>query len=93
MKKLVLMKYLNSRDLPCYSRITEDEAPGSDEARLDMMELEAEEMLFAGDMKEKLWIKSLNEEEYKQLMRNESNARIKKLEELDRVWDESNKRQ
>ena len=84
--KLVLMKYLNGRGLPCYSRITEDEAPGSDEARLDMMELEAEEMLFAGDMKEKLWIKSLNDEEYKQLMKNESDARIKKLDGLKQLW-------
>ena len=47
------MKYLNNKGYPCYSRITEDEAPGSEEARIDLMELEAEEMLFAGDMKEK----------------------------------------
>jgi hypothetical protein len=60
MEKLVLMKYLNSKGWPCYSRITEDETPGSDKACLDMMELEAEEMLFVGDMKEKLWIKGLN---------------------------------
>ncbi|MBQ1373244.1 hypothetical protein IIY66_00355 [Candidatus Saccharibacteria bacterium] len=78
--KLVLMKYLNSRSLPCYRRITEEEAPGSDNDRLEMMELEAEEMLFAGDMKEKLWIKCLNDEEYKRLMKDESNARIKKLD-------------
>lgn len=86
MKKLVLMKYINSRGLPCYSRLTEDEAPGSDEARLDMMELEAEEMLFAGDMKEKLWIKSLNKEEYKNLMDLESRARLKKLDRLIEDW-------
>ena len=80
------MKYLNNKGYPCYSRITEDEAPGSEEARIDLMELEAEEMLFAGDMKEKLWIKSLNEKEYKQLMKDESDSRIKTLERLDDVW-------
>ena len=47
-----------------------------------MMELEAEEMLFAGGMKEKLWIKSLNEEEYKQLIREGSRTR---KETLDRI--------
>jgi hypothetical protein len=82
------MKYLNSKDHPCYSRITEDEAPGVEEARIDLMELEAEEMLFAGDMEEKLWIKSLNEKEYKQLMKDEFEARIKKLEELKSIWCE-----
>lgn len=68
--------------MPCYRRITEEEAPGSDNDRLEMMELEAEEMLFAGDIKEKLWIKCLSDKEYKQLMKNESDARIKKLDEL-----------
>ena len=43
-------------------------------------------MLYTGEMKELLWIKSLNEEERKQLMEDESEARIKKLEELDEVW-------
>ena len=37
--KLVLMKYLNSRSLPCYRRITEEEIPESDNDRLEMMEL------------------------------------------------------
>ncbi len=50
------------------------------------MELEAEEMLFAGDMKEKLWIKSLNKEEYKNLMDLESRARLKKLDRLIEDW-------
>lgn len=54
MEKLVLMKYLNSKGHPCYRRITKDEAPRSEEARIDLVELEAEEMLFAGDTKEKL---------------------------------------
>lgn len=40
--KLVLMKYLNNKNLPSYRRITEKEAPGSDKDRLEMMELEAE---------------------------------------------------
>ena len=54
--KLVLMKYLNSKSLPCYRRITEEEAPGSDNDRLEMMELEAEEMLFVGDKKKLCFI-------------------------------------
>lgn len=86
MKKLVLMKYLNSKSLPCYRRITEEEAPGSDNDRLEMMELEAEEMLFAGDMKEKLWIKCLDQEQYKQLIKDEAEARMKTLEKLDKAW-------
>ncbi|MBR2543040.1 hypothetical protein IKF03_00320 [Candidatus Saccharibacteria bacterium] len=87
MKKLVLMKYLNSRGLPCYSRITEDEAPGSDEARLDMMELEAEEMLFTGEMKEKLWIKCLDKNQYKQLMDEEAQARIDTINKIIKLWE------
>ena len=86
MKKLVLMKYLNRKSLPCYRRITEEEAPGSDEERLAMMELEADEMLFTGEMKEKLWIKSLDEDQYKQLLKDESKARMKTLEKLDKAW-------
>ncbi|MBR2994260.1 hypothetical protein IKF43_02635 [Candidatus Saccharibacteria bacterium] len=87
--KLVLMKYLNSRGLPCYCRITEDEASGSDETRLDMMELEAEEMLFSGEMKEKLWIKCLDKEQYKQLMDEEARARQETLDKIIRTWEES----
>ena len=85
MEKVVLIKYLNNKRCPCCSRITEDEASGSKEARIDLMELEAEEMLFAGDMK-KLWIKSLNEEEYKQLMNNESRTRKETLDRIIRTW-------
>lgn len=81
------MKYLNSRGLPCYSRITEDEAPGSDEARLDMMELEAEEMLFTGEMKEKLWIKCLDKNQYKQLMDEEAQARIDTINKIIKLWE------
>lgn len=54
--------------------------------RVNLMEVEADEMLYTGEMKELLWIKSLNEEEHKQLMKDESEARIKKLEELNGVW-------
>jgi hypothetical protein len=87
--KLVLMKYLNSRGLPCYRRITEEDVPGSDDDRLEMMELEAEEMLFTGTMKEKLWIKCLNEKQYRQLIHDESDARIKTLDRLIEVWEEA----
>lgn len=52
------------------------------------MEVEAKEMLYTGEMKEPLWIKSLNDEEHAQLMREESDARVKKLEELKRIWRE-----
>ena len=34
----------------------------------------------------KLWTKNLNEKEYKQLMKDESEARIKKLEKFDKIW-------
>ena len=84
--KLVLMKYLNSHSLPCYRRITEETAPGSDEYRLEMMKLEAEEMLYSGDMKEKLWIKCLDDEQHKQLIKDEAEARMNALEKLDRAW-------
>ena len=87
--KLVLMKYLNSKSLPCYRRITEEETPGSDKDRLEMMELEAEEMLFAGDMKEKLWIKCLDEEQYRQLMNEEARVRQETLDKIIRTWEES----
>ena len=54
--------------------------------RISLMEVEADEMLYTGDMKELLWIKSLNEEEHRQLMRDESDARMKTLEKLDEAW-------
>ena len=50
-----------------------------------MTNIECELCEIDGEMKELLWIKSLNEEEHKQLMKDESEARIKKLEELDEV--------
>ena len=56
--------------------------------RISLMEVEADEMLYTGEMKELLWIKSLNNEEHARLMREESDARVKKLEELDKVWAE-----
>ena len=61
---------------------------GVADSRIGLMEVEAEEMLYTGEMKELLWIKSLNDEEHAQLMREESDARIKKLEELKRIWRE-----
>ena len=87
MKKLVLMKYLNAKGIPEYRSMPKIDIPDDEvDNRMALMEVEAEEMLYTGDMKELLWIKSLNEEEHKQLMKDESEARIKKLEELDEVW-------
>ena len=54
-----------------------------------MMELEAEEMLFTGDMKEKLWVKSLDKNQYKQLMDEESQARKETLDKMIRAWEEA----
>ena len=87
MKKLVLMKYLNKKDIPDYLSMPKIDMPDNEvDNRTALMEVEAEEMLYTGEMKELLWIKSLNEEEYKQLMRDESDARIKTLEKLDKAW-------
>ena len=85
--KLVLMKYLNSKNMPCYRRMTEETTPGSDEDRLEMMELEAKEMLYSGDMKKLLWIKCLDKEEYKNLIDSEAKARLKVLDGLIETWD------
>ena len=63
MNKLVLMKYLDAKGIPRYKRITENEVHGTDEFRKEFMDLEKEEMLYLGEMKELLWIKSLDEEE------------------------------
>ena len=87
MKILVLMKYLNKKGIPEYRSITKIDMPDNEVDNCTaLMEVEAEEMLYTGEMKELLWIKSLNEEEYKQLMRDESEARIKTLEKLDKAW-------
>jgi hypothetical protein len=87
MKKHVLMKYLNTKGEPEYRSTPKKDLPdGVSDSRIGLMEVEAEEMLYTGEMKELLWIKSLNDEEHAQLMREESDARIKKLEELDKVW-------
>ena len=87
MKKLVLMKYLNAKGIPEYRSMPKIDMPDNEvDNRTALMEVEAEEMLYTGAMKELLWIKSLNEEEYKQLMRDESDARIKTLEKLDKAW-------
>ena len=83
------MKYLNKKGIPEYRSMPKIDIPDNQvDNRTALMEVEAEEMLYTGDMKELLWIKSLNEEEYKQLMRDESDARIKKLDELKKIWDE-----
>ena len=87
MKKLVLMKYLDKKGMPrCHSMPKIDMPDNEVDNRVNLMEVEADEMLYTDEMKELLWIKSLNEKEYKQLMKDESEARIKKLEELDEVW-------
>lgn len=73
--------------MPCYRRMTEETTPGSDEDRLEMMELEAKEMLYSGDMKKLLWIKCLDKEEYKNLIDSEAKARLKVLDGLIETWD------
>lgn len=81
------MKYLNVKGIPEYRSMPKIDMPDTEvDNRVDLMKVEADEMLYTGEMKELLWIKSLNKEEYKQLMKDESEARIKKLEELDEVW-------
>ncbi len=90
MKKLVLMKYLNAKGIPEYRSMPKIDMPDNEvDNRKALMEVEAEEMLYTGEMKEKLWIKSLNEEEYKQLMKDESKERIRRLEDLNKVWEEA----
>lgn len=87
MKKLVLIKYLNAKGTPEYRSMPKIDMPDTEvDNRVDLMKVEVDKMLYTGEMKELLWIKSLNEEEHKQLMKDESEARIKKLEELDEVW-------
>lgn len=81
------MKYLNAKDIPEYRSTPKIDMPDNEiDNRVNLMEVEAEEMLCTGEMKELLWIKSLNEEEYKQLMKDESDARMKTLEKLDKAW-------
>ena len=88
MKKLVLMKYLNAKGIPEYRSMPKTDMSDDEvDNRTALMEVEAEEMLYAGEMKESLWIKSLNEKDYRQLLRDESKTRIKRLEELDRTWE------
>ena len=81
------MKYLNAKDMPCYRYMREEDTPEANDNRVGLMEIEAEEMLYTGEMKELLWIKCLDEEEYKQLMRDEADARMKKLDELNEIWE------
>ena len=81
------MKYLDKKGMPRYRSMPKiDVSDNEVDNRISLMEVEAEEMLYTGEMKELLWIKSLNDEEHAQLMRKESDARIKKLEELDKTW-------
>lgn len=88
MKKLVLMKYLNAKGIPEYRSMPKIDMPDNEvDNRVDLMKVEADEMLYTGEMKELLWIKSLNEKDYRQLLRDESKTRIKRLEELDKTWE------
>lgn len=80
------MKYLDKKGMPRYRSIPKIDMPDNEaDNRVNLMEVEADEMLYTGEMKELLWIKSLNEEERKQLIKDESEAKIKKLEELNEV--------
>lgn len=87
MKKHVLMNFLNTKGEPEYCSTPKKDLPdGVTDSRIGLMEIEAEEMLYTGEMKELLWIKSLNDEEHVKLMRDESDMRIKRLEKLDEIW-------
>ena len=83
------MKYLNDKSTPCYRCITEEEIPGDDKNRLGMMEIEAEEMLYTGDMKEKLWIKCFSEEQHKHSIEEKAEARMKRIDKLSKAFDEA----
>lgn len=81
------MKYLDKKGMPRYHSMPKIDMPDNEvDNRVNLLEVEADEMLYTGEMKELLWIKSLNEEEYKQLMKDESDARMKTLEKLDKAW-------
>ena len=72
------MKYLDTKGIPRYKRIAENEVHGTDEFRKEFMELEKDEMLYSGEMSEYPWTKCLNKEEYKSLMDLESKVRLER---------------
>lgn len=74
--------------MPCYERITDRGMAGSNKFREGFMEIEKQEMLNTGEMKKHLWMKSVDEAEYKQLFDTESKICIETLERLDRIWEE-----
>lgn len=82
------MKYIDWRNLPCYKCYTENDMVGSDKNRLEFMELEKEEMLFADEMKKCLWIKEFKSDESTQNLKNESQDRMEILERLSKIWEE-----
>ena len=87
MKKLVLMKYLNAKGMPEYRSMPKIDMPDDEVGnRINLMEVEAEEMLYTGEMKELLWIKALDDDSYKQLMNDESSARIERINKLRETW-------
>lgn len=84
------MKYLDKKGMPRYRSMPKIDMPDNEvDNRVNLMEVEADEMLYTGEMKELLWIKSLNEEEHKQLMSDEPKVRIKRLDDLNEIWDKS----
>lgn len=86
--KLVIMKYLNSKDLPCYKRMTADEVANSDNDGLEMMELEKDEMLFSGEMRKHLWTKVVNSSQYKRLLDIEAKHRMEILDHLIELFND-----
>ena len=53
MKKLVLMKYLDKKGMPRYRSIPKIDMPDNEvDNRISLMEVEADEMLYTGEMKE-----------------------------------------
>ena len=52
--------------MPQYRSMSKIDMPDNEvDNRVNLMEVEANEMLYTSEMEEPLWIKSLNEEEHK----------------------------
>ena len=81
------MKYLDKKGMPRYRSMPKIDMPDNEvDNRVNLMEVEADEMLYTGEMKELLWIKSLDKGQYRQLMNDESKARSKKLDKIIEAW-------
>lgn len=60
------MRYLDKKGMPQYRSMSKIDMPDNEvDNRVNLMEVEANEMLYTSEMEEPLWIKSLNEEEHK----------------------------